>query len=88
MLRGLLGGGRGVWGSLGMMIGLVVVCRVRVVEGEVGEVDVVLDVDLDVEVEVGVGVGRALVGRWRSEAMEVVDARWAGLQIMLVTGLD
>jgi hypothetical protein len=41
-----------------------------------------------VEVEVGVGVGRALVGRWRSEAMEVVDARWAGLQIMLVTGLD
>jgi GTP cyclohydrolase III len=44
-----------------------------VVEGLVGMedvVDVVLHVDMEAEVGVGVGVGRAVVARWRSEAVE------------------
>jgi hypothetical protein len=63
--------------------GLVEGCRLRVV---VGEVDVVLRVG--VEVKVGLGVGRAVVARWRSEALEETVARWAGRQAMLVTRLD
>jgi hypothetical protein len=55
---------------LGMMIGLVVGCVVEGLVGMEDVVDVVLHVDMEAEVGVGVGVGRAVVARWRSEAVE------------------